>query len=293
MRAWFAVIAVAACSSSKPSTPRDAAPRRAAIDARGPDASPEGTRTAKDLATAFRELVGDDVRAVGIGELHTRIDRKTTARSALARFTEEVLPVVATRASDLVVETWLFDKSCGKAASQATAKVEATVQRPQAAKDELSTMVAAARAAGIQPHAMRLGCDDWKAIVPAGPNAEPDLAAMLTIITRELGRIATQAIAVRDKEASPRRLVMTYGGALHNDLYPAAGVEDWAFGPEVDAASGGKYVELELIVPEYAELDTTVAHEPWYPHLRAASPDHVVIIEKAPRAYAILLPRTR
>jgi len=299
MRAHLAIVffLAAACSSSKPSAKQtDAAPRRAAPDARPPaDAEPAGLaphRTAKDLATAWRELVGDDVRAVGVGELHTRVDRATKARSALARFTEEILPVVATRASDLVVETWLIDKKCGQAATAGTAKVEATVQRGAATKDEVSTMVVAARAAGIQPHAMLLGCGDWKAIFPQGVDGDPDLASMLTIITRELGRLAAKAVTDRAKEKSARTLVMTYGGALHNDLYPNEGIADWAFGPKVDQATGGHYVELELIVPEYAELDDTQTHEPWFPLLPLASAEHVVIVEKAPRSYAVLLTRT-
>jgi hypothetical protein len=296
MRPALALLVLAACSSSKqPAKSYDAAPRRAP-DARPLDAEPAGLaphRTAKDLPTAWRELIGDDVRAVGIGELHTRVDRQTKARSAIARFTDEILPVVATRASDLVVETWLIDKKCGKEAAKGTAKVQATVQRGEATLDEVSTMVTTARAAGIQPHAMLLGCKDWKAIFPKGVEGEPDLEPMLQIITRELGRIAATAVADRAKAKSERTLVMTYGGALHNDLYPQVGIEDFSFGPKVDQATGGHYVELELIVPEYAELDNTQGHEPWYPLLPLASPDHVVIVEKAPRSYAVLLPRTR
>lgn len=297
MRVHVTLVLLAACSKTAPSKTHDAAPRRAPPDARVIDAEPAGLaphRTAKDLATAWRELVGDDVRAVGVGELHTRIDKAAHATSAIARFRDDVLPAVATRASDLVVETWVpdpKDKTCGKQAAKATAKVEAAVERPKAAMDELGTMVQAAREDGIQPHAMKITCADWTKIAP--PDQDLDLAEMLTAITRELGGIASTALAARAKQPSPRTLVLTYGGALHNDLYPNEGVADWAFGPRLDAATAEHYVEIDLIVPEYAEVDQAMAAEPWYPLLPLASPEHVVIVEKGPRAYAVLLPRTR
>ncbi len=297
MRAPVVVLAaLAACSKSEPK-PKSRPPsvpdaRVVVIDAEPAGLAPH--RNAKDLATAFRELVGDDVRAVGVGELHTRIDKASDVRSALARFTDVIVPLVAARASDLVVETWTADpddKKCGEQATKATQQVEQATQRPEATKSELAMLADATRAAKIAGHAMKLGCADWAKIAP--PGKEISIEAMLTIITRELGRIAVEAIAARDAQKSTRRLVLTYGGALHNDLYPVEGVEDWSFGPKVDQASGGHYVELDLVVPEYAEIDQSVAYEPWYPLLPLTGPDHVVIVEKGPRSYAVLLERTK
>jgi hypothetical protein len=286
MRFALVLGVLGACSSSKPSAPpRDAAaPKDAA-----PAAELPPHREAPDLATAIRELVTDDVHVVAFGELHARVDRPSAAKSALVRFSDDVLPVIGARLSDLVLETWLFDRNCGEQAQTATAKVEATMQRPPATKSELATLVERARAAGVRPHVMRLTCDDWSAVAP--PGKEIDYEAMLSIITRELGRIATDAVAYRDKERSPRTLVATYGGALHNDLYPIEGIADWSFAKRVDEAAPGRYLELDLYVPEYAEQDSLSQQEPWFPLVAAARSDRVTVIERGPRSYVLLLPR--
>lgn len=290
MRIALSALLLVACSSEDKSPApavRDAAPRGAA-----PDAEPlPAHRVVPDLATAIRELVKDDVRVVAFGELHQRADRATPARSALARFSDDVLPVIAERTSDLVIETWLFDRRCGEQAQAATAQVEATMQRPPETKSELATLVERARAAGVQPHAMRVTCDDWAKVAP--PGKEVDYEVMLTLVTRELARIATQAIGHRDQAQSPRRLVAVYGGALHNDLHPIDGLADWSFAHTVDAAATGAYLEIDLYVPEYAELDTLSQNEPWFPLVARTAADKVLIVERSPRSYLVLLPRAR
>jgi hypothetical protein len=284
-------LALTACSKAEPRA--KSAPRvDAAARAKPPDAAPAlpAHHDAPDLATAVSALVTDDVRVVGFGEIHERSDHDTGgAHSALSRFSDQVLPVIAARASDLVLETWIPDKTCGGQAEQATAAVEHATARPASTKSEIATLVDRARAAGIQPHAMHLGCDDWKKVAP--PNQDIDYEAMLGIITRELGGIATQAAAARAQ--APRHLIVVYGGALHNDLYPDAGVEDWSYAKKVDDATGGHYLEIDLYVPEYVALDGMSQRAAWFPLLQTAGPDHVVVIERGARSYIVILPTSR
>ena len=80
---------------------------------------------------------------------------------------------------------------------------------------------------------------------------------MLDLTTRELGRIATEAVAHRDATARP--WIAVYGGALHNDRFPEPGVEDWSYAEGVDDATHGHFVEIDLIVPELAEDDKASA----------------------------------
>ena len=47
------------------------------------------------------------------------------------------------------------------------------------------------------------------------------------------------------------RLVVSYGGALHNDLHPDGESAPYSFAPAVSAQVGGALVELDLYVPEY------------------------------------------
>lgn len=284
LAAVFALVALGACSSSAKETPKAVPLDAEAAAAAAAAPRLPAHRVAPDLAGAIRELVTDDVRVVAFGELHERVDRPTGARSSLARFTEDVLPVLSPRASDLVLETWLVDRRCGQEAAAATAQVEATMQRPPATKSELAVLVDRARAAQIQPHAMRLTCDDWATIAP--PGREIDYEAMLAAITRELGRIGSEAATARP----PERLIAIYGGALHNDLYPIEGIADWSFAAALDAATGGTYLEIDLYVPQNAAADTLSQGQPWFPLLDKAGPDHVVVIERGARSYIVLLP---
>jgi hypothetical protein len=289
-------VAAAACerSSGSPAPDRTAgaSSERIAADAAVAtlDAAAPAHRTFPDLAAALAAVIGDDVRVVGFGELHQRTDRPGDARSTLARFTE-ALPAFAGRTSDLVLETWRLDPACTETAAEATVKVETTMQRPASTKTDIGALIDALRGAAVQPHIMRLACDDWARIAP--PGADIDYEVMLSIITRELGRIAASAALHRDREGSPRRLVAIYGGALHNDLYPNPGVEEWSFAAAVDRATAGGYLEIDLYVPELVEHDVLARQEAWFPLVARARPDQVIVAERGPRSYVVLLSRGR
>jgi hypothetical protein len=137
---------------------------------------------------------------------------------------------------------------------------------------------------------MHLGCDDYAKVAP--PGQELQIEVMLDLITRELGRIAAEAVTARDAQAGARPLVATYGGALHNDLYPANGVEGWSFAAKLDDATHGRYDEIDLYVPELAADDPASQHEAWFPLLAKAAKDHVVVIQRGARSYIVILPKS-
>ena len=239
----------------------------------------------------MRAIIPDDARVIGIGELHNRTDR-AQVRSTLAAFTD-VVPIFGDRISDLVVETWVVDPKCGQSAVQATAKVETAVRRPAATKTDITLLADAARAMKIQPHAMTLTCDDYKRIAPpAGEKSTGDIdpAAMLTLTTRELKRIATSAIAYRNRQPEHRPWIVVYGGALHNDRFPDQAVAEWSYAAAVDQASGGHFIEIDLIVPELAETDTTSQKKPWFDAVIRAD-KLVQVFKMGERSYAVILAR--
>jgi len=235
-----------------------------------------------DLAAALIATIPGDARVVGFGELHARVDRARVP-SALSRFTA-ALSAFADRVSDLVVETWLVDPQCGSGATDATARVEAAVKRPAETKSELAALGDAARAKGIRPLAMQLSCDDYARIAP--PGKDVDYEAMLALVTRELSRLVRGAVA---KPASARPLIAVYGGALHNDRFPEPGTEDWSYAATVDAATGGRFVEVDLIVPELAIGDPGSARQPWYP-LATAADTRVRVWKRGERSFVVVLP---
>jgi hypothetical protein len=241
-----------------------------------------------DLGIALKTIIPPDARVVGFGELHSRTDR-AQVKSSLAHFTQEGLPAISDKLSDLIVETWIVDPKCGQAAKTATAKVEITVRRPQETKSEIALLADAARAAKVQPHAMKIKCDEYDKIAPQGKDVAPEV--LLDLTTRELGRISEEAVKHRDKDPEHRPWIALYGGALHNDRFPATGVESWSYAAKVDALTSNKYVEIDLIVPELAELDPGSQKAPWFPLVQSKD-NKVKVYKRGERSYVVVMPRT-
>jgi len=239
-----------------------------------------------DLGAAITAVIPADARVVGFGELHSRTDRRQV-RSSLAAFTA-ALPAFADKLSDLVVETWVVDRACGAAATQATTRVEMTMRRPAETKTEIGALADAARAAKIQPHAMRVTCADYAILAPPGKDIDPE--ALLTFTTKELRRITSEAISHRDAEPLHRPWIAVYGGALHNDRFPAKGVEDWSYAAAIDAATHDHFVEIDLVVPELAEGDASAMAQPWYPLIMDRK--DLAVWQRGERSFVIVLPRS-
>jgi hypothetical protein len=239
------------------------------------------------LAAALAAVIPADARVLGFGELHSRTDR-AQIKSTLSRFTEDALPALAPKLSDLILETWIIDKGCGSAATEASAKVQTTMHRPEATQTDIGDLANAARKAQIQPHAMRVTCDDYARIAP--PGKPLDTPAMLDLETRELGRIAAEAVLHRDKEPKHRPWVAVYGGALHNDRFPTAGVEGWSYAAKVDDATQQHFVEIDLIAPELAAPDEVIQKQPWFPLVQHADASFHVYT-RGERSFVIVLPK--
>jgi hypothetical protein len=281
------LLLVAACGN-KDAAPRPATKQAAAAPPPAVVADAASAPTYPDLGAALTAIIPPDARVIGFGELHSRTDRAQVT-SSLAHFTAEALPALHDKLSDLIIETWITDPHCGSAATEATAKVTVTMRRPVETKSEIGKLADAAKAAGIQPHAMRITCDDYAKIAPRGKDV--DVAAMLDLTTRELSRISLEAIAHRDKEPTHRPWIALYGGALHNDRFPDKGVEDWSYAAKVDDATHGHFVEIDLIVPELAEADPASAKQPWFDLVEHAGRT-VQVYKRGERSFVVILPRS-
>jgi hypothetical protein len=280
------VLLTAACGrNAEPQPPP--APAVARHDAGAPVRVIPKLDTYADLATALAAVIPADARVVGFGELHSRTDRPQI-RSTLSHFTAEAFPALAPRLSDLILETWLIDKGCGSAAAEATTKVEITMRRPMETHNDIGELAEAARKAKVQPHAMRVTCADYARISP--PGKPVDTEAMLDLTTRELGRIATEAIVHRDREPDHRPLIALYGGALHNDRTPDPALAAWSYAKQVDQASHDHFVEIDLIAPELAESDALMQKQPWFPAVTQAT-TKVQVWKRDDRSFVIVLPR--
>ncbi len=280
MRAVVVALVVACGKDAASPTP---SPPPAPPQPSGPVQPAIATKSYADLGTAIAAIVPADARVIGVGELHSRTDRKQV-RSSLAAFTA-ALPAFADKVSDLVVETWVVDQKCGSAATEATTRVEMTMRRPAETKSEIGALAEAARAAKIQPRAMRVTCADYATLAPPGKDIDP--VALLSFTTKELRRVTTEALA---KPNGDRPWIAVYGGALHNDRFPAKGVEDWSYAAAIDAATHDHFVEIDVIVPELADGDPTSQTQPWYPLI--ANRKDLVVWQRGERSFVVILPRT-
>lgn len=288
----LALCALGCDAGSRRSRPAVATPTDAGADAGATDDDPLAGFVAhhtihRDLATAVRAVLRDQPRVIGLGEIHERTDRAAAAAPALVRFADELLPALAPQVSDLVLETWTVAPGCTTGAANSRA-IEQTMRRPAATASHITNLFGVTKANAITAHAMRLTCDDLAAAVTAdGVDAE----RLLGLVTRELGRVTASAVRYRDEHQETRPLILVYGGALHNDLYPPRSTREWSYALAIDAATGGRFVEVDLFRPEQVEDSELYRGEPWFPLVDKAGPDHVVLIERAPHSYVILLPR--
>ena len=84
-----------------------------------------------------------------------------------------------------------------------------------------------------------------------------------------------------------------YGGALHNDLYPAPGDRPFAFGQALFVKAKGQYLEVDLFVPEYILTDKRMAAEPWFASFEEGiKAGDSLLIRRSERSYIIVFPVT-
>lgn len=236
---------------------------------------------------AFDYVLGEQPRVLAVGEAHAQSGGPGGA-SSTKRFMDQLLPRLAPRASDLVIELWVANGSCGKV-EQKVATQQKAVTAPQAAtnQNEFMELGRRAKALGIMPHALVPSCEQYQTISGAGA---ADIEEMLKMIKSVTQHDVETLLAQR----APERLVVAYGGAMHNDLAPREGRADFSFGPELKAATKDHYVELDLVVPEQIK-DTESWHAlPWYDHYsleKAGSESY--LYSWAPHAYVLLFPKAQ
>ncbi len=219
-------------------------------------------------------------RIVGIGEVHATTDGPA-GPTTLARFTNKLLPVLAPHTSDLVIETWRLDGTCGAQAEQVVAQVETDTKRPEATKSELVLLVEAAVALDVRPHDLVLTCDEYATL--AGPDGQVRYGELLRLLTGKLGDYAQRGLD------SPDATIVLYGGAVHNDVFPAEGLAEYSYGVAARAKGGAAYVELDLYAPELIRGNTTLVEPAWAPLLDLTGPDRVVLFERGPGSWVLLL----
>jgi hypothetical protein len=259
-----------------------------------PDASPTpcgalSCRLYPTAEAAFDAILAESKpRMLAIGETHKQKDAPDIA-STTRRFTEQLLPLLRGRTDDLVVELWVADPKCRKEQVAEVAREQSAVSERQSAgnQNEFLALGNASKALGITPHILRPTCDEYDKLLAAGDDAVMMMLSMIARLT------ADKADALLRRATETNKVVVAYGGAMHNDVSPRAGREDWSYGPRMKEKLGGAYVELDLIVPEFIKDSDSWRALPWYPHFDAsAHPDRATLFQPEPGSYVLVFPRT-
>jgi hypothetical protein len=234
-------------------------------------------------AAAVKAFLGDATGVVAFGELH-QTTKTASARSSIARFTDEILPAVAPRASHLIVETWIASGKCGESEKKVTADVARTTERPAETENEIVRLLRRAKELGVTPHVLDIDCHEYQKLLAGG---DVDYDRLLTITGQHLGRAVQQALAL--PRPADRPLVLVYGGALHNDLAPDPETAKYSFGPAIDALTQGNYREVDLFVPELVDTYAALRAERWYAAWRRArAKPGATLVRRQPRSAVLL-----
>jgi hypothetical protein len=112
---------------------------------------------------------------------------------------------------------------------------------------------------------------------------------MLVLIADATVRETERLVA----SADPKRALVLYGGALHNDLDPRPGREAWTYGPRLAQLVAGRYVEIDLVIPEFVKPTPSWQSFPWYAAFTASEPSaETILYQPSPASFVLIFPRS-
>jgi hypothetical protein len=234
-----------------------------------------------DTKSAVSAILAEagDVRVYAVGEYHpTRAG--VAKRSPLARFTGEIIDLLAPHARHLIVEAWL-DDGCQSSGQAIGSQVAAATGRPPSTGAELAVLIATGKQNKVETHGLPMTCIEHGSLLDA--RGRVDFLRLLELVTEKLGDTA-RALVAQDKP------VIVYGGALHNDLFPRWPLAELSYAESLSKDLNGRVLELDLVVPEVVAPMALVRAEAWFPLLGRASPDRVLVWERGPMSYVVILP---
>lgn len=243
-----------------------------------------------DAAAALRFVLREQPLVLGLGEAHTPAGSEHLITTA-ARFSQQLLPVLAESASHLIVELLAPNPACREAA-RPLEQAQRPVTEPQAPSNQQDYVALGvhARELGIEPFLLTPSCEEFQAIAAAGEDAIPQTLATIAGITTRMAKGAL----VKNRKAGSSRMVLAYGGALHNDLSPSPTRPSFRYGDALQDFTGGRYVALDLIVRELIKDNEAWRALPWYAELdRQLHPESYLLLQPAPHSYVLFFPSAR
>ena len=217
-------------------------------------------------------------KVYAVGEYHPSRALKTS--SPLSRFTHDILDKLVPRSRHLVVETWL-DDGCDGTSGLVRREIEDSTGRPAGQGIDIEALKMKSALRRLQTHGLPMTCFEHGALLDG--TGRVDFLRLLELVTEKLGSTARALV-------SDDRAVIVYGGALHNDLYPRWPLEDLSYAKGLQKDLGGGVIEIDLVVPEVVAPMPMVRLEDWFPLLSRAAPENVILWERGPSSYVLILP---
>jgi hypothetical protein len=239
---------------------------------------PHQHRETPTTAAAIAMILAENPEPLvfAIGEYH-QTRNAIASTSPLARFTREIVGLLEPRADHLVVEAWL-DASCWGTTRE---QVVAATQRGESTQMEVLRLMQRSQRLHLQTHTLPMTCIEYDAVIDASGHV--DFLLLLELITDKLAE-TTRRLLAND------RAVIVYGGALHNDLYPRWPLDSLSYAKPLAHELGGRVLEIDLVVPEVVAVMEMIRSEPWFPLLGRASPSRVLVWQRGPASYVVILP---
>ena len=236
---------------------------------------------------AFATVLKGDPLVVAVGETHAQVDG-AEAESTTSRFTELLLPTLKDKASDVVLELMQRSGDCVEKEEKVAKKQEPVKQtQKKSNQSEFLALGNKAQSLGIRPHILRPSCEDFDAVIAAGDSA---VIVMLEMIARLTSKMV-KAILERNERQGDEKIVVAYTGIVHNDLVPREGRERWSFGPDLFSHVAGRYVEIDLIVPEFVKSGPPWDSLVWTKHFdKTRHADKTKLYNPRPGSYVLIFP---
>lgn len=222
-------------------------------------------------------------RLIAFGEAHAPASFQ--GATTVHRFTSDLLPTIADGASHLLLELLNPPKE-GCETEKAAAQEESekiTAGQSKQNQNEYFTLGTESRKLGVIPDILWSTCEDLAFI--ASP--EGGVVAMMETIAKLSEKNLKEQLRTPRKG---RPLVLAYGGALHNDVTPRAGRESWSYGPKMWEDVKGRYLEIDLIVPELIADSESWRSFAWYEAYKALEHREGAILMKwGENSYSLFL----
>jgi hypothetical protein len=111
------------------------------------------------------------------------------------------------------------------------------------------------------------------------------------------GRLIDRGASDATPAAERGKMVILYGGSIHNDLAPSPETARWSYAPALDAQAeraGGHLMAVDLVVPEFIGQDDVWRALPWWSSYdvdRLGS--KATLFRTGPRSFVLVFPRGR